>query len=431
MAFSQTQIRKLAGKLPERFVKTRTQRGLTLSYIEGWHVIDEANRVFGFDGWDRETIWSECVWQDGRQDPKACTYCARVRIRVRAGKTLVSREGSGVGHGTGATLGDAHESALKEAETDATKRALTTFGNLFGLALYDKDQAGVQRSEPAKPSPRKVLWILLSPSGEPASTHDEPGGYCSALRQALQQAASLAELEALWRSNLPAIAQLRAVAPPLTTRIGTHYADLLERLYGQQTLKLQPTAVGSASLEPAPIAPVPESLSLEPTTQPTRDAPTFDKSTSLLSHPKRLRDPSHLQFIATQPCLVCGRSPAHAHHLRFAQPRAMGSKVSDEWTVPLCPIHHRSLHDVGVEEEWWQAKGIDAKAEAERLWQQRHTTLTPARVLPAVAPAENTKSHDSDSTGPNTADVAPKPGPMDEQKRPVPINLHANRPRLD
>ena len=94
MTFSQTQIRKLAGKLPERFVKTRNQRGVALSYVEGWHVIDEANRVFGFDGWDRETIWSECVWQDGRQDPKACTYGVRVRIRVRAGKTVVAREGS-------------------------------------------------------------------------------------------------------------------------------------------------------------------------------------------------------------------------------------------------------------------------------------------------------------------------------------------------
>ena len=71
MTFSQTQIRKLAGKLPERFVKTRNQRGVALSYVEGWHVIDEANRVFGFDGWDRETIWSECVWQDGRQEPKS------------------------------------------------------------------------------------------------------------------------------------------------------------------------------------------------------------------------------------------------------------------------------------------------------------------------------------------------------------------------
>jgi len=85
---------------------------------------DEANRVFGFDGWDRETVSAECVWQDARISPKACNYAVRVRIKVPAGKTIVSRDGTVLGHGTGATLGEVHESALKEAETDATKRAL-------------------------------------------------------------------------------------------------------------------------------------------------------------------------------------------------------------------------------------------------------------------------------------------------------------------
>jgi recombination DNA repair RAD52 pathway protein len=132
------------GKLNRRHVRTRESRGQVLFYVEGWHVIAETNRVFGFEGWDRETVWCECVWEDGRREPKACSYAARVRIRVRAGDGLVCREGSGVGNGTGATLGEAHENALKEAETDAMKRALTTFGNLFGLALYDREQAGVR-----------------------------------------------------------------------------------------------------------------------------------------------------------------------------------------------------------------------------------------------------------------------------------------------
>lgn len=200
MPFSQTQIRKLAGKLPERFVKTRNQRGLTLSYIEGWHVIDEANRVFGFDGWDRETIWSECVWQDGRQDPRACTYAVRVRIRVRAGKTLVSREGSGVGHGTGSTLGEAHENALKEAETDATKRALTTFGNLFGLALYDKNQLGVARTKTDSAQRRDALpvtWTLFSSTGAPFQKFDNPQGYCSATKEALLNSGGVGRLRRL------------------------------------------------------------------------------------------------------------------------------------------------------------------------------------------------------------------------------------------
>ena len=133
----------LSGKLLEKHIRTRSHQGITLSYIEGWHAVDEANRVFGFEGWDRETLWAERVWEDGRTEPRACSYAARVRIRVRAGDIVVSRDGSGVGHGTGATSGEAHESALKEAETDATNRALTTFGNLFGLALYDKAQNGV------------------------------------------------------------------------------------------------------------------------------------------------------------------------------------------------------------------------------------------------------------------------------------------------
>src|SRR5262249_7546147 len=65
----------------------------------------------------------------------------------------------------------------------------------------------------------------------------------------------------------------------------------------------------------------------------------------------------------------CGRTPSHAHHVRFAQPRALGAKVSDEFTVPLCFLHHRSLHDNGAEEHWWQAHATDPLTEARRLWQ--------------------------------------------------------------
>jgi len=113
MAFAENQLKLLESKLPEKHVKTRMQRGLTLSYIEGWHAIAEANRIFGFDGWDREMIQADCVWQDGRGATKLCSYTARVRIRVRAGGTVIQRDGSGVGQGSGSTLGEAHESALK------------------------------------------------------------------------------------------------------------------------------------------------------------------------------------------------------------------------------------------------------------------------------------------------------------------------------
>jgi hypothetical protein len=82
----------------------------------------------------------------------------------------------------------------------------------------------------------------------------------------------------------------------------------------------------------------------------------------------RLRDKDHRKFVSTQPCVVCGRSPADAHHLRFAQPRALGRKVSDEFTVPVCRVHHRELHRQGDEAAWWQGIKIDPLPIAHRLW---------------------------------------------------------------
>src|SRR5262249_18387579 len=86
--------------------------------------------------------------------------------------------------------------------------------------------------------------------------------------------------------------------------------------------------------------------------------------------PIRLRDPEHRKFVARQPCLVCGRRPCDAHHLRFAQPQAMGGKVSDEFTVPLCRTHHREVHRVGDEREWWGERGVDALQIASAFWRE-------------------------------------------------------------
>jgi ERF superfamily len=83
----------------------------------------------------------------------------------------------------------------------------------------------------------------------------------------------------------------------------------------------------------------------------------------------RLRDSDHRKFVSTQPCLVCGRKPADAHHLRFAQPRALGRKVSDEFTVPVCRVHHRELHRHGNEAAWWRSIKIEPLPVAHRLWQ--------------------------------------------------------------
>jgi hypothetical protein len=91
----------------------------------------------------------------------------------------------------------------------------------------------------------------------------------------------------------------------------------------------------------------------------------IDKGALALSEPRRYRDRAHLRFVSAQPCLICGRSPSDAHHLRFAQPRALGRRVSDEFTVPLCRSHHRALHRCGDEAVWWKTNGVDPLKVAE------------------------------------------------------------------
>jgi DNA recombination protein Rad52 len=151
--FSTEQLAALAAPLDRANVRQREQGRSRVSYLEGWQVIAEANRIFGFDGWQRQTIAVRCVAQAERligRDQKpgwGVTYTARVRVIVTAGGLVpLVREGSGAGHGIDVDLGQAHESALKEAETDAMKRALMTFGNPFGLALYDRQQREVTSS---------------------------------------------------------------------------------------------------------------------------------------------------------------------------------------------------------------------------------------------------------------------------------------------
>ena len=82
----------------------------------------------------------------------------------------------------------------------------------------------------------------------------------------------------------------------------------------------------------------------------------------------RLRDKEHCKYVATQACLICGRTPSEAHHIRFAQPRALGRKVSDEYTVPVCRLHHRELHRYGDEASWWAGVGVDPLPVALELW---------------------------------------------------------------
>jgi hypothetical protein len=111
----------------------------------------------------------------------------------------------------------------------------------------------------------------------------------------------------------------------------------------------------------------------------------IDKSLLVFAEPRRIRDRDHIRHVMKQPCLICGRQPSDPHHLRFAQCRALGRKVSDEFTVPLCRTHHREIHRSDNEGAWWQNMGIDPLAAARRLWLETHPL---ARAKAAAASDE-------------------------------------------
>lgn len=321
MSFTDSQLRLLRAPVRPQFVKERQIEDKVLHYLEGWHVISEANRIFGFDGWDRETVQSQCVWQKQIDYRYAAAYLTRVRITVRAGDRVIQREGLGSGEAVATTAGQAHERASKAAETDATKRALSTFGNSFGLSLY-RDKTEAPKSKSARKATCKKSNVG-DQADDPHRTEDagafEPVDFINARHKE--------------NSALPSKEPMIEVSLPAWLPAGSHAAASPE----QQKVGL---------------------------TQ------RIEKSALPLGEPKRIRNREHLRFVASQPCLVCSRTPSQAHHLRFAQPRALGRKVSDEFTVPLCAIHHHELHMRGNEKEWWSDKQIEPLSVAESLWKE-------------------------------------------------------------
>jgi hypothetical protein len=341
MGFSGKQAQALRRNLDSRHVRMREANGRELFYIEGWYAISEANRIFGFDGWNRETVESRCVLVRENRGTFLAVYVARVRITVHAAGTTVIREGHGTGEGRGTSPAEVHDVALKTAETDATKRALATFGRHFGLELYRNRKTPPSRA--ALPSPPKTFEPRLKFHPDDSTPIARPS------RQ--------------YGHRLNSFVQ--------------HFSDEDRR-----------TDHASADAQLLlPVAPA-----------------QIDKSVLTIAEPRRLRDKAHLKYIASQPCLVCGRQPSDPHHLRFAQPRALGLKVSGEFAVPLCRGHHRQVHQVGNEIAWWEDLTIDALEIAKGLWEQTRPKSAPAATKvdeagTIVSPEKNTDQNDQ-SVGP-------------------------------
>jgi hypothetical protein len=334
MGLSEKQVQALRRSLNSRHIRTREANGRELSYIEGWFAISEANRIFGFDGWNRETVKSRCVLARENRGSFLAVYIARVRITVSADGMTIIREGHGSGEGRGTSPGEVHDIALKAAETDATKRALATFGKPFGLELYRKNPVAqkAQLSQPALPTEHMRFGF------HPDNTTPIPR---------------------------PSRYYGRRQSPPVTEQIRETSS------HEQRSAVVAP-----------PIAPA----------TPDRLSGKIDKSALALAEPKRRRDKAHLRFVASQPCVICGRHPSDPHHLRFAQPRALGVKVSDEFTVPLCRGHHRQLHQAGNEVSWWKSLNIDALPVARRLWEQTHPNEEQAATQTVAYETNETKT---------------------------------------
>ena len=240
--------------------------------------------------------------------------------------------GTGEGHGT--SPGEVHDIALKAAETDATKRALATFGRPFGLALYG-------------------------------------GGKASSSAQTLVSGAKSVD-QPHHQVRLPPD---DTTPIPRPSRYYGRPQDLITRDRAQARRKLEVQPSADTSIVPATPGLFPAQI---------------DKSVLTIAEPKRLRDKVHLRFVASQPCLVCGRQPSDPHHLRFAQPRALGLKVSDEFTLPLCRGHHRQVHQAGNEVAWWENLQINALETAKGLWEQTRPKSAAADTAKLAPPLDET-----------------------------------------
>jgi ERF superfamily len=196
----------------------------------------------------------------------------------------------------------------------------------------------------------------------------------STILSASLRAELLREIDGLTSADEAALwAQRRLVAK---NQLSAADAQYVEEAFAA---KLEVVSAQSAKADDAITALTDQSFAEKPT--------QIDKSVLGFPEPRRIRDRDHIRHIMKQACLICGRRPSDPHHLRFAQSQALGRKVSDEFTVPLCRVHHREIHRCGDETAWWNKTGVDPTAAARALWLKTHP-------LPSIIGQTDSKSQD-------------------------------------
>jgi hypothetical protein len=285
---------------------------------------------------------------------------------------------------------------LGAALTYARRYALFTLVGIAGeddLDAPDLPAAGLSLEATKNPSrPEQGLSGLDQPAielnpGRPAQASNRRA------RAERSKSASLPpDASANLRNQL--IAELEQLVDPEALTTWAHRALPLKdqlSMADAQTVEAAFAARLSQIEEAEPLLPSKNQKANSPGRKPLQTDP--GDQAVVIRKPVRERDRDHLRFVAAQPCLVCGRTPSDAHHIKFAEQRALGRKVSDKFAVPICRLHHRELHRRGNERAWWQNQGIEPLVVAATLWARTHT----------VAPADAEIVGDRDlSPGTNT-----------------------------
>jgi ERF superfamily len=264
----------------------------------------------------------------------------------------------------------ANPQRMGTALTYARRYALFT---LVGIAGEDDlDAADICASGPARESPPQTSGSgRMRATAKPARTAVLSTEESAVLRDRL-----LNEITAL-QSQGSATIWAREALPP-KNQLTEVDANLVGEAFEKKLSEVGTLDTAAPISEDSSAASVtassnPSFREAAPVANAAEHQPSVDKSVLTLSAPRRYRNKEHLRFVTQQPCLLCARKPSDAHHLRFVQPRALGRKPSDEFTVPLCRIHHRAVHRSRDERAWWKSAGIDPFKVARRLWKDTHT----------------------------------------------------------
>jgi hypothetical protein len=263
-----------------------------------------------------------------------------------------------------ALVGIAGEDDLDAPDLNAGPASKLTPGPGHGPGPADKSRLNGHGSEVSSPGPAAGARRCDTPARKESVLGTDQS---ATLRDQL-----LGEINQLTSSE-ESIAWARRILAAKNT-LTSEDAQTVEAAFATRVAALDDLARGDAEPSQRPNVAIDE---LADTPPPA--VAKIDKSALTYGEPRRYRNKAHLRFVAAQPCVICGRKPSDPHHLRFAQRRALGRKVSDEYAIPLCRSHHRALHRSGDEARWWSAAGIEPIKVACKLWRNTRLPGTPRR----------------------------------------------------